>query len=299
MLVASRILREYGVRVCHYIPEGPSKAARAILEELGVELEPCQPEGAGLIIVVDSSNPAQLGALGGKLEGSKIILVDHHSPGGLMEIADLPIVDPEAASTSELIGVLAATLGVRLNDKEASAGLTGIAYDTRRFRIIGAYTFDAASYYSSQGGRIIEPPSEEIGFSERYARVKAASRARVARICKELILAVTHVGSYESSAARALLDVGADIVVVVAGSGRARRISVRVSGRAVSSGVAADELARFIAEKLGGEGGGHAQAAMVHLPEEGGDPSNIAEELARSLQGKAARLCVRGRETRG
>jgi len=296
LIVVGRTLREYGVKACHYVPEGPSRISKEILDSLGIGLEICHDiERDTLVIVVDSSNPSQLGELGGKLTSRTVILIDHHEPGRLMDLARVVIVDRQAASTSEIVGVIAGELNVYLDPAEASAGLTGIVYDTRRFRILGDYTFEAAAYYVSHGGRIIEVQVEEIEFSERYARVKAASRARVSRVCQDIVLVVTHVGSYESSAARALLEIGADIAVVVGGSGSAKRISVRVSRRAADSGVYADVLARYIAEKLGGEGGGHRQVAMVHLPPGAGEPSNIADLLAKSIQGKAARLCTQGR----
>lgn len=296
LIVATRILGEYGVEACHYIPEGPSKLSRAIIEKLDLTLETCiEVSEDAPIIVVDSSNPSQLGELASRLPGRIVVLIDHHEPGRLFDTATYAIVDPRAASTSEIIGVIAKELDVPLESKVASAGLTGIVYDTRRFRLLGQYTLEAASFYSHRGGRIVDVQEEELEFPERYARIKAAARTRVSRICRDLIVAVTNVGSYESSSARALLDIGADIAVVVAGSGSARRVSVRVSKRAADSGVYADVLARFIAEKLGGEGGGHKQVAMVHLPIGAGDPSNIADLLARSIQGKAGRLCMEGR----
>ncbi len=252
------------------------------------------------MIVVDSSNPSQLGGLAtlASREGPPVILIDHHQPGLIASIAKLRLVDSSAASTTEIVSSILAELSLCIRPREASLALAGIIYDSRRFRIIGSHTFRASLYLQSCGASLVDVDSKgDSDFSERFARIKAASRLRPARICGDIILAVTRVGSFESSVARALLELGADIAVVVGGS-EGIRVSIRTSKRALENGIRADEIAVYIAGRYGGEGGGHKQAAMVHLNPDP-DPAILVEELSKSLPGKLARLCVEWRGSHG
>ncbi len=274
------------------------------MARLGVSLKECSApvdtETIDVLVVVDSSNPSQLGGLAAlaNKEGPPVILIDHHQPGLIASIAKLQLVDSSAASTTELVSSILAELALCVEPREASLALAGIVYDSRRFRIIGSHTFRASLYLQSCGASLVEVESKgDTDFSERFARIKAASRLRPARICSDIILAVTRVGSFESSVARALLELGADVAVVVGGGGEPR-VSIRTSKRALENGIRADEIAVYIAGKYGGEGGGHKQAAMVHL-NAGPDPSILVEELSRSLPGKLARLCVEWRGSHG
>ncbi len=281
----------------HVCPEGPSKLSRQLLDRLGVEHRCIDTMPTSRvyewIVVVDTSNPAQLGIGMEELEGAKLIVIDHHYPGKLSNNAFLKIIERRAASTTEIVTVIAEALDVLIDEETASLGVAGIYYDTGRLKRVGIYTLPALDYLVSMGGKPILLEAEDLPFSERYARVKAASRMKTARICKELILAFTHVGSFESSVARGLIDLGADIAIVV-GDGAPTRIAVRASNRALTNGLTARDIAKYIAERFQGEGGGHPQAAMAHiksdLPRE-----EIVEILYKSLPGKAARICVGAR----
>ncbi len=294
------LMRVYGGGHCYVFPEGLSRLSKRTLAEAGIVLPQCTSRAPpDLLVIVDSSNPSQLGDAAELLEESRrVIVVDHHEPGALLEKADLAIYDSGAASASELVAMLLRETGVSASSAEASIGLTGIYYDTKKFSIIGRYSFEASAFLYALGGRPLAITArEEPDFSERMARLKAASRALIARVCREIIIAVTHVGSHESSAARALIEIGADIAVVATHRPEGTRVSLRASRRAAEHGIRVDVIARYIAQKYGGEGGGHQQVAMVQLAEPR-DPAELASELARSLPGKIARLCVESRGKR-
>ncbi|MCE4620091.1 MAG: DHH family phosphoesterase [Desulfurococcales archaeon] len=297
MILLSRILENYGVEAIHVCPEGPSKLSRQLLGQVGIE-QRCMdsisnPRFYEWVIVVDTSNPAQLGISMEDLEGSKLIVIDHHYPGKLSNNALLKIIERRAASTTEIVAVLAEALDVIVDEKTAFIGVAGIYYDTGRLKRIGIYTIPALDYLVSMGGKPLLLEVEDLPFSERYARIKAASRMKTARICKELILSFTHVGSFESSVARGLIDLGADVAIVV-GGGTPTRIAVRTSNRALNNGLTARDLAKYIAERFQGEGGGHPQAAMAHIKSDM-PREEIVEILYRSVPGKAARICVGAR----
>jgi len=295
--VTLEIAARYVKDTCLALPEGLSKPSKQLVEYAGWSPPLCDKPSPGTLIIVDSSNTTQLGSYAGLLETGRIVLVDHHQPGTLVEMADLAIVDPGAASASEITLLLAYVLGVPVTGRAATVALGGIIYDSRRYATMTLTTMLASTIALSRGAKPPEPllkshhqgPAE---FSERYARVKAASRARVGRACKEIIVVVTHVGSFESSAARGLLDLGADVAVVVSDRGREFRASVRVSKRAQAKGIKANTIAEYLAAKYGGQGGGHPAAALAHLEPFAPTVEEAVDDIARRLPGKVSRLCT-------
>jgi len=309
--LAWKALEALGSSGCIFLPEGLSKASKRVLAATGVTLKECHGlDYSRAIIVVDSSNSTQLGeasTLVGR-EGVSLYLIDHHSPGDLAGIAKYSVLDPSASSTTQIIALALDVLGVRLTPEEATLALSGIVYDTRRFLIGDQYAFKAASLLVSWGGdydRVMEilqskrEGGEQLDYSERIARLKAAQRIVIGRACNDIIIVVTRVSAFESSAARGLIDLGADIAVVVGGKGGELRVSLRLSRRALKAGLRGSELASYIAEKFGGKGGGHEAAAMAHIRAPNGGVDELVSILARSLPGKVARICVERRSKSG
>ena len=296
-----------GAQACIALPEGVSRPSKRVLEALGLSLPLCGgDEKADLVVVVDASNKPQLGSEAVRLGGSSVVVVDHHEPGDIIRGADEAYVVVGAASSTQLALDVARAAGAPLPPDVLGLALAGILYDTRRFSNADPPALRWASILLELGveyAKIVEALQSgrqdgQPDFSERWARLRAAQRLRVARFCGEYIVAVTHVGSFESSVARALIDLGADVAIVATQRKDEVRVSVRVSRRALEAGVRASELASYIASKFGGRGGGHEAAGMAHLPLQEAarhDIEKIVEEIARSLPGKAARLCVESR----
>jgi nanoRNase/pAp phosphatase (c-di-AMP/oligoRNAs hydrolase) len=302
-VLVSSLLRGLGKDHCIGLPEGPSRLSKRALETLGIGLRECGGEHrARLAIVVDASNGVVLGEYYEAYRSAPTrILIDHHEPGELASLATAMVLEPGASSTSELVVELLSMSGVRPSPREAALGLAGIIYDSKRYAHAGPGTFRAtlallewgADYQASLS--LTSPGAAEgakddlLEFSERMAVVKAASRMRVERSCS-LIIVASYIGSFESSAARSLLRLGADVAVIVAPREDHARVSVRVSRRALDKGVEASWVAEYLAARMGGQGGGHRAAAMAHIPP--GNPEDIVDDIARSLPGKIARKCT-------
>jgi nanoRNase/pAp phosphatase (c-di-AMP/oligoRNAs hydrolase) len=301
-VAAASYLRQLGAEPCIALPEGMSRAAKQVLASTGVRVEECGELAGGALLVVDASNSTQLGGLADLLNGIPLYLIDHHAPGDLAVLARESYIAP-AVSCTQLVVHGGLHLGLRLSPPEATLALAGIIYDSRRFQIADQCAFRAAAELMGEGGdyntalaalaqqRDKGSPGD---FSERVARLKAAQRLRFSRICREILVVVTYVGAFESSAARALLDLGSDVAVVVGGGPGGLRASIRLSRRALEAGLKASEIAEYIASRFGGRGGGHDAAGMAHL-EANAAPEEVAEALARSLPGKVARICVERR----
>ena len=311
-LLARRALVKLGAEPVILLPEGLSRASKQVLRAAGLEDLPLARYEGGpgstplveAVVVVDASNSTQLGDLAGLARAKPLYLVDHHSPGDLASHAEASVVDQASPSATQLVALALEYMGVCPEAREATVGLAGIVYDTRRYSIADAGSFRASAYLISCGGdyekalKALQAGRDQgsgLDYAERVARLKAAQRMVTSRICEELIVAVTRVGAYESSAARALVDLGADVAAVIGGKGAELRVTLRLSRRALDAGLRADELASYIAGKYGGRGGGHAAAGMAHVPAPRGGPEELAEAIAKSLPGKAARICVERR----
>ena len=301
--------------VCVYVPEGLSRPARLALERLALELPSCPEAEEGsydVAISVDAANLVQLGDAAAIYKGASFrIAIDHHERGSIHEAADEAFVEPGASSTVEVTVFFLDTLGLEPRDpRAATIAMAGLVSDSRRFLIVGRRSFAAAQRLVDWGAdykvaldlaqAAKHPGSEAEKLGERVARLKAFSRLRLARACKDVLIAVTHIGSYESAVARSLVEEGADVAIVVTERREYFRVSVRTSRRALASGVTAAEVARFIAERYGGEGGGHEAAAMAHVPASvATSAEELANAIARSVPGRVSRLCVEARKERG
>lgn len=253
------------------LPEGMSQPTKRLVREvLGVEPEEVEdesPEESAAAIVVDTASFEQLGKLAEFVRNiDLLVVIDHHESNKLVEKASIAIHWPQARATSEIVYMLVEkVLGIKLEKTTRTLLLAGIIYDTRHFVMANSTTLRVAADLMDVGAnkdralKALQSPSMEA--PERIARLKAAQRMHVFR-ANDYLVTVTRVGAYEASAARALLDLGADIAIVLAERGAETRVIGRLKKHVVerldiSLGAIMEELARL----LGGGGGGHQQAA--------------------------------------
>ena len=253
------------------LPEGMSQPTKRLVREvLGVEPEEVEdesPEESAAAIVVDTASFEQLGKLAEFVRNiDLLVVIDHHESNKLVEKASIAIHWPQARATSEIVYMLVEkVLGIKLEKTTRTLLLAGIIYDTRHFVMANSTTLRVAADLMDVGAnkdralKALQSPSMEA--PERIARLKAAQRMHVFR-ANDYLVTVTRVGAYEASAARALLDLGADIAIVLAERGAETRVIGRLKKHIVerldiSLGAIMEELARL----LGGGGGGHQQAA--------------------------------------
>jgi nanoRNase/pAp phosphatase (c-di-AMP/oligoRNAs hydrolase) len=238
-----------------------SAAGRRLAARFGVKVEVDAPlDGAAIGIVLDTGSPGPLGPLPASLP---LVVIDHHREGGWPNAA-ASLVDPEATSTCEVALRVLWELGEGLTPDESLALLCGLVADTQRFRFATKDTLSSAFVLLDNGAElqealaILEQPSPEER-SERIARLRAAQRAQVEEIHGWLV-ALSHVNSYEASAAAALVRVGADLALVAAQRDDATSLSARANP---SLGIDLAQLLQRAAQRLGPgwSGGGHAGAA--------------------------------------
>ncbi|MEM3833148.1 MAG: DHH family phosphoesterase [Thermoprotei archaeon] len=270
-------------------PEGISESSSRVLESLNfldaiTSVEP----NHDCYILVDTSTPEQLGELGKKILESKkpIIIIDHHK---ILPSDKITIVyaDENSPSSTELVYDLFREFLLIPSQKIAQLLLTAIIYETRRFTFARTLTFktvidliQAGADYNLAQDLI----KLEMDYSEKIARLKAASRIRVYSVDKKII-AITWIGAFEASVAKSLIDLGADVVFVL---NTDDNVVSRISARSKSNiEIDLSEIMIKIARKFSGIGGGHKNAAGAHLK---GESELITREILKELETKMGKL---------
>ncbi len=232
--------------------------------------------------VVDAASP-------GMVSTERVIepdlVIDHHTPDGTWEDA-LRIIDDGRTSCTEVVIDVLDSLGIALGPRDALIALAGIIADTGRFRFADARTMATAARLMDLGADMADTLSlvesdHYFDVSRRIAHLKALQRVEFRR-AGDIIVATTRVSAFEGSAARLLLQAGADVALVLSvKNGEGARVSGRAGARAVEAGVHLGRTMQSIGEAHGGWGGGHGGAAGMSVPEE--RLGEAAEACARAV----------------
>ena len=279
-----------------FFPEGLNSLSKKLIEKLSISIKysvKCEElkKIPDYLIVVDTGSRAQLGCLSSLVDETKLILIDHHSTGDLTNIAEATLVEPHAASTSEIIVDIYRQLKRKIPKEEAIILLAGIIYDSGRFFHVGPLTFSRVQYLLDNGADYslaLSLLKMEPEFSERMARVKGALRAKFYRADNtQIIIALTHVGAYEASVARALIQLGADIAIVLSERKEATRMVIRALKRTIEKhGIdVGRDIASKIAEAAEESGGGHETAAMAVLKKTAEEATTQILKLVENVLG--------------
>ncbi|MHA1506693.1 MAG: DHH family phosphoesterase [Candidatus Asgardarchaeia archaeon] len=251
--------------------DGFSSLSKKIIKEFRVPIESKLPLLPDVVFVLDASNMTQLGTLGKLYDPKRIpfIVIDHHNPPeeGL-SIFDFAYVEPSFVATSELVFLLGKEMGITPEPELATLLITGIVYDSRRLFYVDEVTFEVMRELMQDGGdyrKALVLLQQKMDQSEKIARLKSAQRAKILKI-GEWIIAYSNVSSYEASACRALIDLGADLAIVLSERKNEVRISVRSTNKFYNeTGIhVGKDLLSPLGEIVEGEGGGHATAGGLN-----------------------------------
>ncbi len=244
------------------LPEGLSALSKKLLQTFNIDLKLKKEFTSDIIVIVDTSSSYQLGSLRDSVLKKKIILIDHHSAGDLATQAFLSIINSKISSTSEIIYKIARLLGIDFDVSTLNIILAGIVYDTRHFILANPETLMNAAEIMMMGAdyrKVLDSMHISPSISEKIAKIKAAMRINAYRL-KDFIIVLTRIGAFESSIARMLIDIGADVALVVC----TRKHETRLIARASQSfrEVTGIHLGKDILEPLKnyfprGSGGGH------------------------------------------
>lgn len=258
-----------GTRVTISCPEGTSAPTKQLLENLGIGIPDEEiPADADLAVLVDTNSLDQLGAASNSLSKMEagLVVVDHHHPHpDTLRLAGHMIVDESAAAAAEVVFRLFEAAKKEPGRVEAMALLAAIFVETKHFLLARDSTFEVAAKLAKAGAdprRLSGILSTPMNRSERLARLKASERSSIA-VLGSWIVVTSQLGSYQSSAARAFLGLGAHVAFVAGEVKEKVRVNMRATEDFYEKTGA--HLARDIAIPLGkmleGVGGGHPTAA--------------------------------------
>ncbi len=272
-------------------PEGPSKVSEGILRNLAVQYE-ASPDFGGfdVFVTVDTNTLEQLGNWATEVRQSvkPLVVIDHHAVHPDTEKAAASLLcDEEATSTCEIIIDMYRKHKRALGKQEGIALFAGIVFETGHLSIGTKRTFENICWLIARGVDPVKAQSilkAVMDESERIARLKAAQRLGFEKAGKWLI-AKSEVGSFQASAARALISLGAQAVVAGGDHQGKASLSYRSTrefyeGTGIHLGT---DVARIIGERFGGAGGGHATAAGANITADVGPALKESLQLIREL----------------
>jgi len=263
-------LKKLGFREVKSYISSISAEAKALIKEFNLSFDVAQegyiPE---IVFLLDLNNPkrAPKGILKKVLNAKKIFIIDHHMP--TVQMKNVVKLCKEYSSTSELITEIIYALGHEelLYDKKISMVLSaGILADSVMLKYISKHTLINYSLLSnpSKHRTIQRILARKRELSEKIALLKSLSRTSILRI-NDIIIAISQVGSFESSVATTLLKNGADVAIVIAPKREKSRKFYRIILR-TKLDVNLAEIAHKITSELSGTGGGHKKAAALEVP---------------------------------
>lgn len=248
---------------------GISRLSKHLLEHIPIDVKDSPSvENADVIFMLDTNTIQQLDSLANSVKNGKapIIVIDHHAAHPeTLKLAKLCITNEESSSTCEIVYSFYKQTNTKVGEDEAKALFLGIAFDTRHFVLANSSTLKNIAELVDLGvnaQEVLPLLSLPMDFSERVARLKASRRVKLFKI-NEWIVALSHVSAYQASAARALIELGADIAAVAGQKNGSIEVSLRATREfCKQSGVhLGKDVAKPLGEYLHGMGGGHSSAA--------------------------------------
>jgi len=246
------------------VVEGCDRVASQIARQLNIEFVN-EPKGDfDLVVVVDTSTPAQLNDYPLKTYA----VIDHHATTSLNEKAAF-YLHRNKSSTAEIVLEVLRTMGAPIMRRTAFALISGIITDTGNFRHATSDSFKAVAElielsgieYSEVMDMLSSVPQD---VSMRIAFLKAAQRAVIERV-DDWIIVTSRVSSFGGAAASGLISIGADVVFVASKQDDVVKVSARARREAQNAGVNLAKLMEDISVKFNGTGGGHEGAAGMDV----------------------------------
>lgn len=249
------------------MPADISALSERIIKILELEIREEYYDSFDTLLVVDTGSLNQLGDWEEKVRGSgfNLLVIDHHKRNPEYDkLSDFYLIDDEAGSTSELVHRLFKEYELTPSINSGKALLAGITFDSKFFSIGSSQTYQAVSELLEITGDISsirELFNSNYLLPEKIARIKAAQRTEIHQL-SGWIIAFSRLSSYQSSGARALISLGADMAVVTGENKGDLRSSLRSTQRFYEkTSIHLGELLSEASDSLDGQGSGHPTAA--------------------------------------
>ncbi|TFG07351.1 MAG: hypothetical protein EU539_05205 [Promethearchaeota archaeon] len=227
-----------------------------------------------VIFILDTNNLEQVEIPDKKrVIGSQIpfIFIDHHieqNRNYTQNITSLNIINNNITSTSEIILELCEYFGFELELPHKFLLVAGILSDTGHLKYANNNTIQNLSKLLLDERLDLQDVVSSLEFeediSEKIARLKGLQRLNLMRV-KDWLIGITHVGSFESSLATLLINIGCDISIVYSHKKLKNRITMRGKRSTChETGLNLGKLLEEVSTKHGISGGGHECAASLN-----------------------------------
>lgn len=244
-------------------PGGIDRVSKLVSDKMGFEvLSECNISDYDLVVVVDTSSPEQFKP--GEItvpEGS--IVIDHHMPTDKWQNMMFYCDDTKVACTEVILEIIRSE-NIGITKDVGLALLGGMITDSGHFQFADTRLLrDFADVVDATGIGIDEAMDltrAGMSMSERVSVMKCIERSKFDRV-GDMIVAVSHGGSFEASGCKALLAAGADVVFVASQRGDEFRMSGRATQEMIRRGIHLGELMKCVSSETITDGGGHGGAA--------------------------------------
>jgi bifunctional oligoribonuclease and PAP phosphatase NrnA len=252
-------------------PDSASLLADRMISHFRIEASP-HPKimSADVVFVVDTGSLIQLEVFQPLLKTSATrVFIDHHGRDDeIARIANIYLVDESAVATCEIVYQIWHSFGLSPPKNVAEALLLGIAFDSKHFVIGTPRTFRIVAELLELGATLSgvrELLQGVMDVSERLARLKAAQRLTIYRM-DPWIVVTSNLGSFQPSAARGILNLGADVAIIAGNEKEELKASLRSTEEFYkSSGIhLGEDVTKLLSEHYKGAGGGHPTAAGIN-----------------------------------
>ncbi|MDP2845103.1 MAG: DHH family phosphoesterase, partial [Candidatus Methanoperedens sp.] len=266
--------------------DGCDRVASQIARQLNIEFVTNPAEDYDIVVVVDTSTPAQLN----DFQLKSYAVIDHHATTSLNQNAVFYLHRNKSSTAEIVLGVLK-IMGAPIMRRTAFALLAGIITDTGNFRHASSDSFKAVAELLELSGieysevmDILSSVPQDV--SMRIAFLKAAQRTNIERV-DDWIIVSSQVSSFGGAAASSLISIGADVAFVASKKDDVVKVSARARREAQNAGVNLATLMEDISVKFKGTGGGHEGAAgMDVIGETESVLASCVEGIKKSLMKK-------------
>lgn len=194
------------------------------------------------------------------------VFLDHHPLNdSIKKVADFVVLNELATSTCELIVDIFSAMKLSIPKTISQVILTGIIFDSQHLKLINYQGMKIVTKLCGRGASIAD--SIEIGRntrnrSERIARLKGVQRLSLFSI-GNWIVSSTEIGSFQSSVAKSIIDLGSDFAIAIGKTSEGSRCCLRAtqSFNKSTNIHLGNDIAEKISMNLKGIGGGHSTAA--------------------------------------
>lgn len=234
--------------------------------------------------MVDAPSRKRIAPIDPNTTDTPLLLVDHHKPDDLLDIATYDAIDTAAPATSVLVSNLLQSNDLDISPTGAQALVAGIPDDTD-FRAVVMPDIQPLVCELLATAQATETDlatlwEHDTPWSEQMATAKAIVRANGYKAGQRLLL-ITQVGGHERAAADLLLDGAADIGIVLSSRDDHTRIVASTTDQIGMS--LPEDVLKPLTSTLGGNGEGHATAgvAKVESMDTGAVETAVIEQIER------------------